>query len=42
MGVMMLAASQGTPILLKVEGADAEAAMQQLTELIHNRFDEEE
>lgn len=42
MGVMMLAASQGTPIMLKVDGADAEAAMQQLTQLIRNRFDEEE
>ena len=42
MGVMMLAASQGTSIRLEAEGEDAEAALDALEELINNRFGEEE
>ena len=42
MGVMMLAASKGTTIRLRVEGEDEERAMQALLELIGNRFGEDE
>jgi phosphocarrier protein len=42
MGVMMLAASKGTVINLRVEGEDEEAAMQALTALIEDRFGESE
>ena len=42
MGVMMLAAAKGSTILLETEGRDEEAAMQTLTELIAQRFGEDE
>lgn len=42
MGVMMLAASKGSEIILHISGEDAEACMQALTTLINNRFDEDE
>jgi len=42
MGVMMLAATQGTTIRLQIDGADEEAAMQALTQLIKERFGENE
>ena len=42
MGVMMLAASKGTEIELAISGADEEAAMEQLSMLIINKFGEEE
>lgn len=42
MGVMMLAASCGSEITLKAEGAEAQAAMDALLALINNRFDEGE
>jgi phosphocarrier protein len=42
MGVMMLAASNGSPITLYVEGNDAEPAMEKLTTLIAARFGEDE
>jgi len=42
MGVMMLAASQGTQIQLRISGEDEQAAMQALVELIDNRFGEGE
>lgn len=42
MGVMMLAASQGTRLQLKVDGEDESAASTAIIELIDNRFDEEE
>lgn len=42
MGVMMLAASQGTQLQLHVEGDDEQAATDAIGELIANRFDEEE
>jgi phosphocarrier protein len=41
MGLMMLAAGQGTKLLLSVEGTDAEKAIQELELLIEKRFDEE-
>ena len=42
MGVMMLAATQGTTIRLQIDGAEEEAAMQALTQLIKERFGENE
>ena len=42
MGVMMLAAGQGTSVLLEAEGADAEQALAALTKLIADRFGEGE
>jgi len=42
MGVMMLAAGQGTSVLLEAEGHDAEQALGALTKLIANRFGEGE
>jgi phosphocarrier protein HPr len=41
MGLMMLAAGQGTKLILLAEGADAEKAIQELELLIEKRFDEE-
>jgi phosphocarrier protein len=41
MGVMMLAAEQGSVLMLTVNGEDEEAAMQALVELIERKFDEE-
>lgn len=42
MGVMMLAASKGTEVVLEVDGADEESCMEALVVLINNRFDEAE
>jgi len=42
MGVMMLAAGKGATITIETEGGDAEAALEALTTLIANRFDEGE
>jgi phosphocarrier protein HPr len=42
MGVMMLAAAQGTKIILETSGTDEEPAMQAVAELIARRFDEDE
>lgn len=42
MGVMMLAAAQGTHIRLETDGADEAAAMHALVELIEGRFGEDE
>lgn len=42
MGVMMLAASQGTELDLTSEGPDEGAAMNAVVELINNRFGESE
>jgi len=42
MGVLMLAASQGTALRLVAQGEDAEQALEQLEALIQRRFDEEE
>lgn len=41
MGILMLAASKGTRITLKVDGKDSAQAMQTLGKLIENRFGEE-
>jgi len=41
MGILMLAASKGTKITLKVEGKDSVQALQTLGRLIENRFGEE-
>lgn len=42
MGVMMLAAGQGTRIELRASGRDAEEAIGELARLIHDRFGEPE
>jgi phosphocarrier protein HPr len=42
MGVMMLAAGQGSTVALEAEGADADAALAALTKLIADRFGEGE
>jgi phosphocarrier protein HPr len=42
LGILTLAATQGTSIRLVVSGKDEEAAMAALAELIANRFDEKE
>jgi len=42
MGVMMLAAAQGSTITLHADGDDAQRAIDALSELIHNRFGEDE
>jgi phosphocarrier protein len=42
MGVMMLAASKGSVIMLETSGADEQAAMDALVELINSRFGEPE
>jgi len=42
MGLMMLSAAPGTTIIVSATGADAEAAVAALAELIGNKFNEEE
>jgi phosphocarrier protein len=42
MGVMMLAAAQGTTVQLETEGEQAQEAMDALLALIANKFDEGE
>jgi phosphocarrier protein HPr len=42
MGVMMLAAGQGTSVLIEAEGADADQAIAALTKLIADKFGEGE
>lgn len=42
MGVMMLAASQGTELTLATDGSDEREAMSALTELIADKFGEGE
>ena len=42
MGIMMLAASKGTTLLIKIDGDDESDAIEKLTALINNRFDENE
>lgn len=41
MGLMMLAASIGSSIGISAEGTEADRALQALTELVSNGFDEE-
>jgi phosphocarrier protein len=42
MGVMMLAASKGTEVMLEVDGNDEKDCIEAMVELINNRFDEAE
>jgi phosphocarrier protein len=42
MGVMMLAASQGTTLTLHIDGADEEEARRQLVDLVEDYFGEGE
>lgn len=42
MGIMMLAASKDTQLEITIEGEDAHEAMAAITELVNNRFGEEE
>lgn len=42
MGVMMLAASRGTELIIVASGADEVAAANSLEELVANRFGEQE
>ena len=42
MGVMMLAASNGSTITIHADGRDAEKSLDALEQLINNRFDEDE
>lgn len=42
MGVMMLAASQGSDIVLIIDGPDEESLAEAMTSLISNRFGEPE
>ena len=41
MGVMLLAAGQGTPVTVRIEGEDEAAAMQEVVSLFERRFDED-
>lgn len=40
MGIMMLAASQGTQLTIRAEGPDEEEAVEALSELVESGFDE--
>lgn len=42
MGVMMLAAGKGSKVVIETDGADEEPALDALTALVNNRFDEVE
>jgi phosphocarrier protein len=42
MGVMMLAASKGSEIIIYAEGDDAQSAVKKLTTLVLNKFGEDE
>jgi phosphocarrier protein len=41
MGLMMLAAGQGSKLVIIAEGSDAEAAVRELESLFQRKFDEE-
>ncbi len=41
MGLMMLAATSGTPIKICVHGADAAAAIDAISDLVRRKFDED-
>jgi len=41
MGLMMLAAGQGSRVVISAEGADAQNALNELELLVQRRFDEE-
>lgn len=40
--ILMLAASQGSELIIEAEGADEQAAMEAIINLIENRFEESE
>lgn len=42
MGVMLLAASNGTELKIKADGTDEDQCLEELKELFDNRFGEEE
>ncbi len=42
MGVMMLAASQGTELIIRATGSDESKAIEKISELITDRFGEDE
>ena len=42
LGVMMLAAEQGSTLLISVAGEDAEEAVRAVVELFEKKFDEDE
>ena len=42
MGVLLLCGSKGTQLWIEANGQDADAAVQQIGELISNRFGEDE
>lgn len=42
MGVMMLAASKGSSIVLEIDGKDEKQALLELESMINNRFGEDE
>ncbi|MFU8785299.1 HPr family phosphocarrier protein [Aliidiomarina sp.] len=42
MGLMLLASQQGKTIEISATGADAEAALEAITQLVQNRFHEDE
>ena len=42
MGVMMLAANKGSTLSIETSGADEEAAIEALSQLIHDKFGEGE
>ena len=42
MGVMMLAASKGSRIVIHADGSDAQDSIDKLEQFINNRFDEDE
>ena len=41
MGVMLLAAGQGTPVTVRIDGEDEAAALEAVIGLFERRFDEE-
>lgn len=41
MGVMLLAAGPGTPVVLRIEGEDEAAAVEAVAALFERRFDED-
>jgi phosphocarrier protein len=41
MGLMMLAAGQGTKLLITCEGADGDKALAEIEEIIRRKFDED-
>ncbi|BBD79489.1 HPr family phosphocarrier protein [Aerosticca soli] len=40
MGVMMLAAGQGTPLVVRADGPDEDAALDAVVDLFERKFDE--